>query len=419
MSAGPVSALVSPNKLGRNHSFSDDAMFVTNSINPAFHTEVCIVGAGVIGLAIARALSFAGKEVLVVDKSATIASETSSRNSEVIHAGIYYPSNSWKALFCVQGKQKIYDYCNERHIPYNNCGKLIVATQLGQVTNELETFRRQALANGVTDVKILTSQDVRVMEPQVECVGGALWSPSTGVLDSHSFMTSLLADAEDKGTTLALHTAVEDANVGEKLLLKFTDGTWMSCDYVVNAAGLWAHRIAKLFHPSSSQWQPPRQYFAKGTYFHLQGVRPLPFQHLIYPIPEPGGLGVHATLDWAGQSIKFGPDVEWVDDTTELPSQISLEPNPQRGENFYEEVRKYWPHLADGKLAPDYVGIRAKLNHPINGKVGFEDFRIIDEKTHGVRGLVHLFGIESPGLTSSMAIGDYVSKLVHDQGGTK
>ena len=387
-------------------------MLLTKKISPAFNTEVCVIGAGVIGLAIARALSLAGREVLLVEKASTIGSETSSRNSEVIHAGLYYQSKSLKARFCVEGKRALYQYCLERHIPYNNVGKLIVATQPEQVIRELEILRRQAVENGVTDIKMLTPHDVKAMEPNVQCVGGALWSPSTGVFDSHSFMTSLLADAENNGTTLALQTRVEDAAVEEPLLLQFSDGTWLGCDHVINAAGLWAHRIAQHFHRSVAQWQPPRQYFAKGTYFRLQGEHPLPFQHLIYPVPEPGGLGVHATVDWAGQSIKFGPDVEWVDEHVELPTQISLLPDAQRGERFYEQVRKYWPGLQDGKLVPDYVGVRPKLNHPSLGAVGFEDFCIADESIHGVKGLVHLFGIESPGLTSSMAIGDYVTDLL-------
>jgi len=401
----------------------------------AFHAEVCIIGAGVVGLAVARALSSSStgkqREVLLVDKGACVGSETSSRNSEVIHAGLYYPPQSLKARLCVQGKQQLYAYCRERHIPFQNCGKLVVATQESQVHNELETLQRQAFVNGVTDVRIVSPEDVKVMEPQVTCVGGALWSPSTGVIDSHSYMMSLLADAEDDGdTTLVLHTNVVGANINSgsdvPLQLQFEDGTWLSCDAVVNAAGLWAHRIAKLFHnassPSSPQrhhvWQPPRQYFAKGTYFQLQGVQPMPFSHLIYPVPEPGGLGVHATIDWAGQAVKFGPDVEWIDfpddDEEEMdPSQLSLVPDPQRGVRFYEQVRKYWPHLPDDKLIPDFVGIRPKLNHPATRTgLGFEDFRIVSEETHGIPGLVHLFGIESPGLTSSMAIGDYVANLL-------
>jgi L-2-hydroxyglutarate oxidase LhgO len=329
----------------------------------------------------------------------------------VIHGGLYYPCESLKARLCVQGKRQLYHYCQERNIPYNQCGKLIVATKPGQIEHELEGLRRQALQNGVTDVKILSQADVNAIEPDIQCIGGALWSPSTGVLDSHSFMTCLVADAEAEGTTIAFNTKVKEASVEStgSLLLRFDDDTRVVCDSVVNAAGLWAPQIAQLFHHGQGSWHPPRAYFAKGTYFKLQGVRPLPFQHLIYPIPEPGGLGVHATIDWAGQGIKFGPDVEWVDPSVEDPSTISLRPDPQRGVRFYEQVRKYWPDLPNDALVPDYVGIRPKLNHPSQGTLEFQDFLIAGQATHGVKGLVHLLGIESPGLTSSMAIGDYVA----------
>lgn len=384
------------------------------SSSAAFSVQACVIGAGVVGLAVARALAKKGKEVILVDQASRIGSETSSRNSEVIHGGIYYPSNSLKAQLCVKGKNEIYRFCDDRNVSYNKCGKLIVATQPGQVEKELEKLHSQAIKNGVEDVRILSEEDVSIMEPQVQCVGGALWSPSTGVLDSHSFMTSLLADAEEAGTTLVLNTkvsmATREEQLGGALTLHFADGTHLLCENVVNAAGLWAPKIANLFHSQVSSWQPPRPYFAKGTYFQLQGVRPLPFQRLIYPVPEPGGLGVHATIDWAGQSVKFGPDVEWVDSYVENPSDISLEPDSQRGIKFYEQVRKYWPELPEGALKPDYIGVRPKLNHPSLGTLEeFQDFQIIGHETHGVEGLVHLLGIESPGLTSSMAIGDYVA----------
>jgi L-2-hydroxyglutarate oxidase LhgO len=403
----------------------------------AFSTQVCVIGAGVVGLAVARALAQQGRDVLLVDQASTIGSETSSRNSEVIHAGLYYPSHSLKAQLCVRGKHQLYRYCRERNIPFHQCGKLIVATQHGQVDKELKELCRQAHRNGVTDVTLVSPEEVREMEPQVHCVGGALWSPSTGVLDSHSFMTSLLTDAQDAGTTLVLNTKVTAAAAhvefsdkkrhgGSRLLLQFADETCIACDTVINAAGLWAPRIARCFHPppssgSSSGWQPPRGYYAKGTYFVLQGVTPLPFSHLIYPVPEPGGLGVHATIDWVGQSVRFGPDVEWVVDeedhppnspwrsTEQDPSTISLRPDPQRGIHFYDHVRQYWPDLPDDSLVPDYVGIRPKLNHPSKGPLEFQDFLIAGPALHGIQGLVHLLGIESPGLTSSMAIADYVA----------
>lgn len=377
----------------------------------AFSTQVCVIGAGVVGLATARALARRGREVLLVDQAKTIGSETSSRSSEVIHGGLYYPSDSLKAKLCIQGRHHLYRYCQERFIPHNQCGKLIVATMPGQIENDLEGLRRQALQNGVSDVKLLSEEDVKVIEPQVRCIGGALWSPSTGVLDSHSFMNSLLSDAEHAGTTLVLNTKVKDAYVEDNgsLVLHFSDDTRVECDSIVNAAGLWAPQIAQLFPTFQGRWNPPNAYFAKGTYFQLRGVRPLPFQHLIYPVPERGGLGVHATIDWAGHAVRFGPDVEWVDPTVEDPSIISLLPDPLRGMRFYEQVRKYWPDLPDDALVPDYVGIRPKLNHPSHGNLGFQDFLIAGHEVHGVKGLVHLLGIESPGLTSCMAIGDYVA----------
>ena len=330
----------------------------------------------------------------------------------MIHGGLYYPSSSLKARFCVDGKNQIYNYCRERQIPNNPCGKLVVATNQQQFDKNLQALKQKAIQNGVTDVRILSRDEVRSIEPDVECVG-ALLSPSTGVLDSHSFFLNLLADAEDYGATLVLQTSVDDAEIAQDSIRLHADGTWIACKNVINSTGLWAHKIAKLFHTGTA-WQPPTQYFAKGTYFRLEG-RPC-FRHLIYPIPEPGGLGVHATIDWSGFSVKFGPDVEWVDPSME-PDRIGLNPDSKRGDGFYDEVRKYWPRLPDGKLVPDYVGIRPKLQHPkLDGpNLPFVDFCIAQREHHGISGLVHLLGIESPGLTSSMAIGDYVRDKLRDQ----
>eukprot|EP00934_Nitzschia_sp_Nitz4_P005069 Nitzschia sp. Nitz4//scaffold88_size82704//33164//34444//NITZ4_005290-RA/size82704-processed-gene-0.66-mRNA-1//-1//CDS//3329559488//5059//frame0 len=407
----------------------------TTVTTPDFETDVCVIGAGAVGLAIARALSMAGKEVILVDKAPHISSETSSRNSEVIHAGLYYPPDSLKAKFCVKGKHMLYDYCRERHVPVQQCGKLIVATHPNQIEaadpsipSALQALQQRAFDNRVEDVEILSQEQVEQMEPEVLCYG-ALWSPSTGVLDSHTYYTHLLADAEENGTMLALNTQVATTDSpliqGEDgvLRLRFEDGTQLACQSVVNAAGLGAGRLAKAFHSSlhtSSDWTPPDYFFAKGTYFQLQphanpaGDIPQrkPFSHLIYPVPEPGGLGVHATLDWGGQTIKFGPDVEWIDPDVEDPALIDLAPNPDRAHRFFLEVQKYWPSITEESLIPDYAGIRPKLNHPAVGPVAFEDFRIIDSSTHGVPGLIHLLGIESPGLTSSMAIAEYVASLV-------
>ena len=266
-------------------------------------------------------------------------------------------------------------------------------------------LQEKAIQNGVSDIRLLTPEDVQYLEPEVKCVG-ALLSPSTGVVDSHSFCLSLLADAENHGETLALNTKVDDATILDGKVCLHADGTWIQCDYVVNSSGLWAHQVASLIHKNHI-WRPPPHYFAKGTYFRLEGKPP--FQHLVYPVPEPGGLGVHATVDWSGLSVKFGPDVEWLDPDVH-PKDICLDPDPQRGKTFYEQVRKYWPLLPDQKLVPDYVGIRPKLNHPSTESSGlsFMDFQIVGHEVHGVSGLIHLFGIESPGLTSSMAIADHI-----------
>jgi L-2-hydroxyglutarate oxidase LhgO len=331
----------------------------------------------------------------------------------VIHAGLYYPSSSLKAKFCVQGKQQLYEFCQDRQITHNPCGKLIVATNEQQLAQDLPSLQQKAIQNGVTDTRILSRQDVQYLEPEVECVG-ALLSPSTGVIDSHSFFLSILADAEAHGATLALQTAVDDAqiNTNNQKVCLHAEGTWIECDTVVNSAGLWAHQIASLIH-NNHVWKPPKQFFAKGTYFRLEGKPP--FRHLIYPVPEPGGLGVHATVDWSGQTVKFGPDVEWLDPDVDL-DDIRLVPDSQRGEKFYDQVRKYWPLLPDNKLVPDYVGVRPKLSHPSvpTSGLSFQDFRIIGQEAHGIPGLIHLFGIESPGLTSSMAIADHVVNLLTD-----
>jgi L-2-hydroxyglutarate oxidase LhgO len=388
---------------------------MATTVSPAFHTQVAVIGAGVVGLAIARALAQSGKEVILLEKTPTIASETSSRNSEVIHAGIYYPKDSYKAKLCVSGKHSLYDYIQSRNVPYKKCGKLIVATTLKQVKRDLPLIQEKARNNGVNDLKILSKEDVHILEPQVKCFGG-LWSPSTGVLDSHSFFMSLQSDAEKSGAQIVFNTSVDDAyiNQDKKVCLK-ADDTWIECDNVVNSAGLWASQIACLIHKDTIYYTPPKTYYAKGNYFRLQGHK-LPFQHLIYPVPVPGGLGVHATIDWSGSSVKFGPDVEWLPLET-MPNRINLHPDPRRGDQFYHEIRNYWPNLPDEALVPDYSGIRPKLNHPsIHKPLGFRDLQIDCQKKHGIPGLVHLFGIESPGLTSSMAIAQYVlDNLVTDR----
>jgi len=392
-------------------------------MSAAAKVDTVVIGAGVIGLAVARALSAVAaqnNEVLLVDRAARIGSETSSRNSEVIHAGIYYPFGSRKATWCVRGKNLLYQYCRDKSIPHQNVGKLVVATQPEHLPT-LQKLHQQSADNGV-ETKLLSAADTLEREPTLsQTIQGALWSPTTGIVDSHSFMVQLLSDAEQDGsTTLALHTAIEDAEIGsrEQIIRLYADGMWLSCRQVVNCAGLWADGIARMIHSATTAdktnaWEPPQQYYAKGTYFRPTSTSPK-FSHLVYPVPDPlGGLGVHATLDLQGQ-IKFGPDVEWMAVDT-APDEIDLQPDPSRAESFYESIRSYWPDLKDGSLVPDYTGVRPKLQHPslaMGEKLSFADFLVAGPETHGVPGLVHLFGMESPGLTSSMAIAEHVASML-------
>ncbi|WP_086924998.1 NAD(P)/FAD-dependent oxidoreductase [Variovorax sp. JS1663] len=360
--------------------------------------DCAVIGAGVVGLAVARALALAGREVIVLEAEGAIGTGTSSRNSEVIHAGIYYPAGSLKASLCVEGKQLLYEYLGQRGLPHRRCGKLIVATAPEQVA-QLETILAKARANGVDDLVLLTREQARTLEPQLECTA-ALLSPSTGIVDSHALMLSLQGDLESAGGMLALKSGVARAQCGQgAIVLTAEDGTTLRCRSVVNAAGLGAPALARRFEglPASAV---PQEYFAKGSYFTLTGRAP--FSHLIYPVPEAAGLGVHLTLDLGGQA-KFGPDVQWVD------SGDDLVVDPARGEVFYAEVRRYWPSLADGALAPGYAGIRPKISGPGEPAA---DFMIGGPEAHGVTGLVNLFGIESPGLTSSLAIGRRVASLL-------
>lgn len=370
--------------------------------------ETLVIGAGVIGLAVSRALSLAGHEVLLVDRASRIGSETSSRNSEVIHAGLYYPKHSLKARFCVRGRELLYEFCDRTSVRYQKIGKLVVATNADQV-KILPELQSKALNNGVNDVKILSTQEVKSMEPNVNSYG-ALWSPSTGILDTHEFMLSLLAEAEENGTTLALKSTIEGARIDDEQTVNLLiDGTWLACRNVVNCAGLWADRIASYIH-AKHYWRPPKQYYCKGNYYRLQGKTP--FSHLIYPVPDPnGGLGIHATIDLAGQ-MKFGPDVNWLPIETD-PDKLDNACDSSRFDSFYESIRQYWPDLPDNALVPDYSGTRPKLSHPdLEGpRPLFMDYVIAGPQQHGIAGLVHLFGIESPGLTSSMAIAEYVVGL--------
>ena len=362
-----------------------------------------VIGAGVVGLAVARALALSGREVMVLEREAAIGMGTSSRNSEVIHAGIYYPAGSLKAQLCVQGRQLMYAYCAERDIDHRRCGKLIVAHTPTQVAG-LPGIAAKARANGVDDLVVLDAAQARALEPQLACEA-ALLSPSTGIVDSHGLMLSLQGDLEHAGGMVVCHSAVDMVTAtAEGFVVRTADGTELLAATLVNAAGLQACALARRI-AGLPPTQVPRPWYAKGNYFTLSTGRS-PFERLIYPAPEPdkhlAGLGVHLTIDLGGQA-KFGPDVQWMDD----PDDLSVD--PARGDAFYAEVRRYWPGLPDGGLQPGYAGMRPKISGPNEPAA---DFRIDGPAVHGVPGLVNLFGIESPGLTSSLAIGELVAGLL-------
>ncbi len=356
----------------------------------------CVVaGAGVVGLAVARALALAGREVLVLEAAEGIGTETSSRNSEVIHAGIYYPKGSLMARTCVAGKRMLYAYCAERGVPFRDCGKLIVATD-AEEAGRLGSIRMRAAANGVDDLRPLTEAEARALEPALACAA-ALLSPSTGILDSHAYMLALQGDTENAGAVFAFHSPVEAGRVTEEGIELHVGGVEpmaLRCRLLVNSAGLHAPRLARAIEGMPPE-RVPTAYYAKGNYFTLAG--PSPFSRLIYPVPVPGGLGTHLTIDLGGQA-KFGPDVEWVD-------RIDYTVDPRRAELFYVSIRRWWPGLRDGALQPGYAGIRPKVVPP---SVAVQDFVVQGPREHGVPGLVNLFGIESPGLTASLALAELV-----------
>jgi L-2-hydroxyglutarate oxidase LhgO len=359
-----------------------------------------VIGAGVVGLACARALALAGREVIVLESEVAIGTHTSSRNSEVIHAGIYYPPGSLKAKLCVAGKLALYRYLGERGLPHRRCGKLIVAAEPSQI-GYLEKLETQGRANGVTDLRMLTEKETKSLEPELACVA-ALESPSTGIIDSHAYMLALQGDAENAGTTIAFRSPVVSGQIrddGIEIEVAGAEGTRLLARAIVNSAGLFAPQLAASIDGFPRGRVPPQRY-CKGNYFSLAGRSP--FSRLIYPVPEKAGLGVHLTLDLAGQA-RFGPDVEWVD-------RVDYAVDPKRGERFYRAIRTYWPGLKDGALQPAYSGIRPKIQDDPNAPG--RDFTIEGPSEHGVAGLVNLFGIESPGLTASLAIAERVAGLL-------
>ncbi len=361
--------------------------------------DAIVIGAGVVGLAVARRLAMAGREVIILESAEAIGTETSSRNSEVIHAGIYYPKGSWKSRFCVEGKKALYGYCQSHGVEYRNCGKFIVATNEHQIS-ELERLKRAAADNGVEDLEWRTPSEVNAEEPAVFCVK-ALWSPSTGIIDSHGLMLAYQGDAETAGAIIAFNAPVESGSIGEDgIHLSIVGETPINlkAQIVINSAGLHAQKIAAKFKGLTKNTIPP-SYYAKGNYYSLLGKPP--FKRPIYPVPEKAGLGVHVTVDLGGQ-VRFGPDVEWVDD-------LNYDVDPARADAFYSAVRAYYPDLLDGSIQPAYSGIRPKMQAP--GEVA-RDFLVQGPDEHGVQGLVNLYGIESPGLTASLAIADQVALLL-------
>ncbi len=366
----------------------------------AEHVDCVVIGAGVVGLACARALALRGRDVIVLEQAEAIGTGTSSRHSEVIHAGIYYPPGSLKARMCVAGRTMMYRYMDERGIPYSRLGKLIVATSDDQVPS-LERLRATAARNGVTNLEMLSAGEAQGREPELACVA-ALWSPSTGVADSHSYMLGLQGDAEDRGAMVAFHAPVEYGRLSDEGITLEVGGDGamtLQARLVVNSAGLHAQDLARRLEGFPEERVPP-SYYCKGNYYSLSGCR-APFSSLIYPAPEQAGLGVHLTLDLAGQA-RFGPDVEWIE-------CIDYDVDPGRSDGFYAAVRKYWPGLPDGALQPGYAGIRPKVQAPGEPAA---DYVIQGPADHGVSGLVNLFAIESPGMTSSLAIADHVADML-------
>ena len=357
--------------------------------------EAVVVGAGVVGLAVARRLALAGREVLVLEAEASFGTQTSSRNSEVIHAGLYYPTGSWKARLCVRGKELLYRYCAERGIAHRRVGKLLIAADEAELT-ALAGYAQRAAANGVP-LQPLSAADIRRLEPAVRAVAG-LYSESTGIIDSHGLMLALLGDAERAGATLVTHTQVMDARLESDGIVACTSGDQpfeLRCLTLVNAAGLHAQALARRIVGFPARHVPPT-FYAKGHYFNLSGRAP--FQHLVYPMPDQAGLGIHVTLDLGGQ-CKFGPDVSGWPTTLDYAFEAGLE------DKFYRAIRRYYPDLPDGALQPGYTGIRPKITGPAEAA---GDFQVQGPATHGAPGLVNLFGIESPGLTSCLALADQV-----------
>lgn len=370
--------------------------------------DCVVIGAGVIGIAVAREMALQGRETILLERESSFGTISSARNSEVIHAGIYYPKDSLKAKLCVQGNRLLYEYCRTHQVATQPYGKLIVATDDTQL-DDLQALLYKAQGNGVPAIKMITAAEAKQLEPQLHC-SAALLSSSTGIVDSHGYMLSLLGGFEDAGGMVAYQSPLISATPmgahakdGFELEIGGADAMHIQTKLLINCAGMSAPALAQKIKGLPKD-QIPKAYFAKGNYFSLSGKSP--FKHLIYPIPEPGGLGVHLTLDMAGQA-KFGPDVEWLEIDNE--AQIDYTVNPKRGDGFYEAVRRYWPGLKDHSLQADYSGVRAKIVPP-NAPAG--DFCFNTPNEHGLEGLFNLYGFESPGLTSSLAIAQHLEEQI-------
>jgi L-2-hydroxyglutarate oxidase LhgO len=361
--------------------------------------DCAVIGAGVVGLAIARKLAMSGREVVVLEAEEAFGTHTSSRNSEVIHAGIYYPTGSLKARLCVPGRHALYRYCEEHAVSHRRIGKIVVATEESELAG-LEKYRRQAEINGVSDLRPLTAAELAELEPEVRSVAGFA-SPSTGIIDSHGLMLAYLGDTEAAGGALALASPVISGTVGAggiTLEVGGAEKVSLTCRAVVNAAGLNAQAVARSMAGMPAAAIPPT-FYAIGHYYTLTGAAP--FKRLVYPVARRDWLGVHVTVDLGGQ-VKFGPDFEWID-------RVDYRFDESRTEAFYTAIRRYYPGLKDGTLQPGYTGIRPKIAGP---GAPDADFVIQGPRDHGIPALVNLYGIESPGLTSSLAIADHVAGLL-------
>lgn len=365
--------------------------------------ECVIIGAGVVGLSIARALALEGRDVLIIEKEDAFGLHTSSRNSEVIHAGIYYPKNSLKAQLCVKGKELLYEYCEVRSIPHKRIGKLIVATEDFEI-EKVKQYIAKARDNGVDDLAWLSQSEVRELEPEVSSVGG-VFSPSTGIIDSHNYMLNLLGDAENAGAVVVYQTSIALIKAKEDGFIVKTEGLnahEIKAEIVVNAAGLHACDVAKTIADLDENLIP-QPFYAKAHYYSLSGRNP--FKHLVYPVARKASLGVHVTVDMGG-AARFGPDLDWIDG-------VDYSFDNSREELFFDAIRRYWPSLNRDQLQPGYTGIRPKISGPYEPAA---DFLIQSQKDHRMKGLINLFGIESPGLTSSLALAEMVSQLIESNG---